>query len=121
MDSQAYWKTLRKETMMTKSVKNIAEITKEILVMNFQIANSKATNPKSKTCLKSNLSRKPLKEQKVCFQRWKTYFVENDKRLIENKEKNISKVEQEVESLVEPRYPSYIADQKKKVFKDAHK
>ena len=45
-NSQAHYKTFRMETTMTKSVKNIAEHTKENLAKNNQIANSKATSPK---------------------------------------------------------------------------
>ena len=46
--SQASYKTLRKETMITKSVTGIAKDTKKNLAKNYQIVNSKATNPKFK-------------------------------------------------------------------------
>ena len=48
--SQADYKTLRKENMMTKRVKNIAMITKTYLAKDYQIVNSKATNPKYRVC-----------------------------------------------------------------------
>ena len=49
VSSQADYKTLRKETIMTKSVKCIAENTKPDLAENYQIVNSKTTNTKYKT------------------------------------------------------------------------
>ena len=56
-----------------------------------------------KVWLNSNLSKKPPKFQKVYEKRCKTYFVKYDKRSTENQEINVSKVEQEIELLVEPR------------------
>ena len=61
--------------MMTKSVKNIAKDTKENLTKNYQIANSKARNPKFRTWSdkftlmqmelrpKSNLATKPQNDE----------------------------------------------------------
>ena len=47
MTSQANYETLRKETMMTIFVKNIARDTKKGMVKNYPIVNSKETNTKS--------------------------------------------------------------------------
>ena len=46
--SQVSYETLRKENMMTKDVKYTAKITKIDLAKDYQIVNSKATNPKFK-------------------------------------------------------------------------
>ena len=51
-NSQADCKTLKKETTMTKSVKNIGKFTKRDLTKNYQIVSSKATNPKYRICFK---------------------------------------------------------------------
>ena len=47
-NSQAIYNTLRKESILTKCVNNIAYGTKTKLAKNFQLVNSKATNPKFK-------------------------------------------------------------------------
>ena len=74
--SQTNYKTLRKESMMTLGVIGIAAITKMKLVKNYQIANIKETNPKSRNCfekfklmqmelrLKSNLITRKMKSEK---------------------------------------------------------
>ena len=50
MNSQAYYKTLRKEYVTTNCVKKIAKNTKKNLVKNYQLVNlKKATNPKFRT------------------------------------------------------------------------
>ena len=49
VNSRANYKKLRKETTMTKSVKNIAKDTMTGLAKNYQIVNLKATNPKFRT------------------------------------------------------------------------
>ena len=49
VNSQTSCSTLRKETIMTKCVKNIAKDTKNSLAKNYQIVNLKATNPKFRT------------------------------------------------------------------------
>ena len=48
-ESQATYKTLRKETTMTNIVKRIAKNTKTDFAKSYQIVNSKATNPKFRT------------------------------------------------------------------------